>query len=143
MHYHSLAYDPLNRKSWIKGAIGILKYDLHALAVGEHGVGVEGGEVRTVVSDGTGGGPNEAENGPADGGLAAAGFSHETEGLSFGDGEVYAVHGLYGLARLEVGVRTAEDTIVQIREKVDAEEAAAGSEVDAEALDLEEGLGGW
>ena len=122
MHGKGLGESLLDGEPGVKGGVGILKDDLHALAVGKHGVGVEGGEVRTVVSDGTGSGRDEEKDGPADGGLAAAGFSHEAEGLSFGDGEVYAVHGLYGLARL-------------------AEEAAAGGEVDAEVLDLEEGNG--
>ena len=45
MHGEGLGESLLDGEPGVKGGVGILKDDLHALAVGEHGVGVEGGEV--------------------------------------------------------------------------------------------------
>ena len=108
-----------NGHAGVQAGVGVLEDDLHLPAEGEHihggfhpafgaavfiqnraSVGVLEGAPAAVVNhfpvveDAAVGGLVEAEHGPAHGGLAAAGFSHQPQGLPLADEEGDVVHRL-------------------------------------------------
>ena len=60
-------------------------------------------EVHTVKGDGTAGGLDEPQDAPSGGGLAAAGLTHQAEGLLFMDLEGHVLH------RVDIAHRLADD----------------------------------
>src|SRR5207247_2702174 len=80
-------------------------------------------EILPAIGDIAAGGGDEAEDGSADGGLAAAGFADQAEGFAFGHGEGDVIDGF------DVADGSAEDT-------------AANGEPGAEVVDFEARLAG-
>ena len=78
----------------VQGAVGVLEDDLKLFPEGTHCPAGELGEVLAPEADFTAGGPEELEDAPADGGLAAAAFADEAERLAAHDLEGHAVDGL-------------------------------------------------
>ena len=78
----------------VQGAVGVLEDDLKLFPEGTHCSARELGEVLAPEADFTAGGPEQLEDAPADGGLAAAAFADEAESLAAHDLEGHAVDGL-------------------------------------------------
>ena len=70
---------------------GVLEDHLHLLAQGAHFFAGIVGDVLTVEENTAGGRLNELEDGAPGGGLAAAGFAHDAEGLALLDGKADTV----------------------------------------------------
>ncbi|MPM69170.1 hypothetical protein SDC9_116114 [bioreactor metagenome] len=86
-----LAHDIAHRHAGVQAGVGILEHDLHLPPVRKH---VHMGDVFPVVKNLAAGGFVEAQQGAARGGLAAAGFSHEAQGLALIDIEGHVVNSL-------------------------------------------------
>jgi hypothetical protein len=78
----------------VERAQGVLEDHLHAPAHVAHRLRLERGDVGAVEEDLARGGLDEPEDGPAQGGLAAAGLPHQAVRRPAVDGQVDAVHGL-------------------------------------------------
>ena len=71
---------------------GVLEDHLHLLAQGAHFFAGIVGDVLTVEENTAGGRLNELEDGAPGGGLAAAGFAHDAEGLALLNGKADTVN---------------------------------------------------
>ena len=112
-----LADDVLHRHAGVQRGVGVLKHHLHLLAVGQHiflhlgaqhrlAVGVHLQAAVLVIlfaavkqhlavkSDSAGSGIVQLEQRAAHGGLAAAGFAHQTQRFAGTDGKGNIIHGL-------------------------------------------------
>ena len=92
------AHDLTHGHARVQGSGGILKDDLHFAPVGQH---VHRDLLRAVVDglsvilDAPGGGLVQPDDGASQGGLAAAGLAHQTQGLALEDLQGDGLHGLH------------------------------------------------
>ncbi len=93
MNIQRLADDLLDGHARIERPEGVLKNHLKLPATGAQGIAGHAGDVLAVQPDGAGGGVGEPHDGAAEGGLAAAAFADQTEGLAGREAEGDAVHG--------------------------------------------------
>ena len=117
-----LADDGARRHARVERAERVLEDHLHLAAEGAHLRLGELRYVRAAEADGAGGGFHQAHHGARHGGLAAAGFADEAEGLAFVDAEADAIDGMH----LADGA---------------AQQALLDGEVLLEVLDLDHGRG--
>ena len=94
MHIHTLGNDLPNGHPGIQRGIGILKYDLGPVLKVQQFPALQAGNVSAVKEDLSGRGGVQPQERAAAGGLAAAGFPHQTQSLSPADGNVHTVYGL-------------------------------------------------
>src|SRR5262249_37515510 len=94
-----LAYDRTDRHARIERGIRILKNDLHVAAQGPQLRSVERCDVRTLKPPLARGRLSQAQDTAPGGGLAAAGFAHQTQGLPRAYLEAHVVDGVYPLGR--------------------------------------------
>ena len=81
-----------HRHAGIQGGIGVLKDQLHVPPLEAHFLLVQGAQVLALEENAALLGLDQTENGAARGGLAATGFTHQTEGLLLPDGEGDILH---------------------------------------------------
>ena len=122
VHLHGLADDVADLHSRVQRAVGILEDDLDLLPYGDQVLLVQAAEVHALEDDVAGGGTLELQYAAPGGGLAAAGLSHEAQGLPLLDGEGDVVH------RLDMGDGLLEDDALEDRE------------IHLEVLDLDQGI---
>ena len=103
----------------IERGIRVLKHHLHAPTERAKRAGWHVVNPRAIQSHLATRDVKQAQNGLADGGFAAAGFTHQRQGFPFGDGKGNAIH----------GIDMAGDA---------AQEASADWEVFLEVIDLEQ-----
>ena len=106
VNFEGFGEHPAHGHPGVEGAVGVLEDDLHLPPDGPEFPPAQGEHVRAVEKDFAIGGLNQAEDGSACRGFAAAGFPHQAEGLSLPNGKGDAVH------RLDVSHGSGEDAPV-------------------------------
>ena len=81
----------------VEGAVGVLEDHLHVPAEGQQILTGEAGDVPPLEGDLAAGDGLQAEHAPAQGGLAAAGLTHDAEDGPLGDRQGDPVDGVEGL----------------------------------------------
>ena len=96
---HRLSERLLDGEAGVERGIRILKNNLHPFAQRQHRAGIEAGDFLAGKLHATAGGCHEIQNRSAGGGLATAGFAHETERAPARNGEADPVHRLHHAGR--------------------------------------------
>ena len=91
---HRLGDDAGDGHPGVQRGVGVLEDHLHFAPPGLNGLFVQRRDVGAPVEDLPPGGPVQPHQRPPDGGLAAAGFAHQAEGLAGVQLEGHVVHGL-------------------------------------------------
>ena len=84
-----------HREPRIQRGEGILEYQLHLRPHMPQRLAVQGGNVRAVKGDCAGGGRNQVQNHPPQGGFAAAGLTHQRQRLTLVNFQGDIIHCLY------------------------------------------------
>ena len=84
-----------DRHARVERGIRILENDLHVAAHDLQFLGLEGEDILAVEMDRAAGRLDQAQHGAPDGGLSAARFAHQPQGLALADKEADVVHGLH------------------------------------------------
>ena len=92
-----------DRHAGIQRRKRILEYDLHLLTKGAHLSFGQRGNIRSVEDHLARSGLQQTQDGPADGGFAAAGFAYDPQGLASFDLKGNVVHGMqHATGRAEI-----------------------------------------
>ena len=103
MDLEGLRQDLVNGLSGVQRGVGILENDLHLAADGAHILAAQGRQLRALEGDRAGSGLDQVQHQPPGGGLAAAGLTHHTQGLTPENLEGNIVYGLDGLVLVSGG----------------------------------------
>ncbi len=95
MDFQPLCNRLANRHAWIQRSVRVLEDDLHVAAHFFQLPTAQLEDIRPIEKDLAGGRLDQAQHGAPDGGLSAARFAHQPNGLTLANGKADVIHRLH------------------------------------------------